>query len=191
MSIISSNSNKKIVLNILHNFEDIISQENEINILYEEEKMIEKSEKTLRSSLEKYNLFKKSTFKSLKSTPLKTFNKLKTTKVSTDKFVFSSDYLKSFGKKNSILNKNKFMSKDLERKKTTKVSRFFMPKYSTKDINENLERLQDYNRDQFRSTSKIKNNENIKRDLTKINDEEKLRKFRFSKKYTIDFKANE
>ena len=31
----------------------------------------------------------------MKSTPLKTFNKLKTTKLATDKFKFGSDYLKS------------------------------------------------------------------------------------------------
>ena len=190
-SIISSISNQKIVSNILHNFQDITSQEKEINIINEEEKMIEKSEKTLRSSLEKYNLFKKPTFKSLKSTPLKTFNKLKTTKIATDKIVFSSDYLKSFGKKNSILKKNKFMSKDSEKKKTAKVSRFIMQKDSTKEINDNLERINYFNRDHFKSTSNINNNEDIKRDLTQINDEEKLRKFRFSKKYSIDFKKNE
>jgi hypothetical protein len=190
-SIISSNNNRRIVSNIQHNFENITSQEKEINITYEEEKMIEKSEKTLRSNLDKYNLFKKPTFKSIKSTPLKTFNKLKTTKIATDKFVFSSDYMKSFGKKNSILKKNKFMSKDSEKKKTAKVSRFAMPKDSTKSINENLERINDFNRDQFKSTTIIKNHENIKRDLSQINDQEKLRKFRFSKKYTIDFKKDE
>ena len=190
-SIISSNNNRRIVSNIQHNFENITSQEKEINITYEEEKMIEKSEKTLRSNLDKYNLFKKPTFKSIKSTPLKTFNKLKTTKIATDKFVFSSDYMKSFGKKNSILKKNKFMSKDSEKKKTAKVSRFAMQKDSTKSINENLERINDFNRDHFKSTTIMKNHENIKRDLSQINDQEKLRKFRFSKKYTIDFKKDE
>ena len=83
------------------------------------------------------------------------------------------------------------MSKDSEKKKTAKVSRFAMQKDSTKSINESLERINDFNRDHFKSTIIIKNHENIKRDLSQINDQEKLRKFRFSKKYTIDFKKDE
>ena len=187
-TILTTNNNHKIVINILQNFKEIISQEQEINISEEEEKMIEKSEKTLRSpfTLDKYNLFKKPAFKAMKSTPLKTFNKLKTTKLATDKFKFGSDYLKSFGKKNSILKKNK-SSKDSDKKKTAKVSRFIVPKDSMSDINKNLENIKDYERDIHRAKTNIKNKEDIKGDLRQINDEEKLRKFRFTKKYTINY----
>ena len=186
--ILTTNNNHKIVINILQNFKEIISQEQEINISEEEEKMIEKSEKTLRSpfTLDKYNLFKKPTFKAMKSTPLKTFNKLKTTKLATDKFKFGSDYLKSFGKKNSILKKNK-SSKDSDKKKTAKVSRFIVPKDSMSDINKNIENIKDYERDVHRAKTNIKIKEDIKGDLSQINDEEKLRKFRFTKKYTINY----
>ena len=193
MSIISSNSNKKVVNNILQNFNEIISQEKEVNINLEKEKMIEKSKKTLKSpyTMEKYNIFKNPEFKSLKTAPLKTFNKMKTSKISTDKILFSSEYVNAFGKKNSIFKKNKLMPKNSEKKKTIKVSRFTMKKDSLKDIYEKLEGIKYYNRDIFKSTSNLKSTGDIKKDLNQINDEEKLRKYRFSKNFLFNFKKDE
>ena len=192
-SIISSNSNKKVVISILQNFNEIISQEKEININHEKEKMIEKSKKTFKSpyTMEKYSIFKNPAFKSLKPTPLKTFNKMKTTTISTDKILLSTENVNAFGKKYSIFNKNKLLPKDSDKKKTAKVSKFVIQKDNLNDINEKLEKISDYYKDIFKSTSNTKSTENIKRDISQINDEGKLRKYRFSKNFIINFKKDE
>ena len=66
-----------------------------------------------------------------------------------------------------------------------------MKKDSLKDIYEKLEGIKYYNRDIFKSTSYLKSTGDIKRDLNQINDEEKLRKYRFSKNFLFNFKKDE
>ena len=59
--------------------------------------------------MEKNKFEKKGTLRSLKSQPIKSFNKLKTssTKVGTNKIIFSNEIMKLNTKKNIIVKKNR------------------------------------------------------------------------------------
>lgn len=186
--IITTNDNIKIVNTIQKNFNEIINNENEINILKEEEKLIEKAANP-EDSFEKYKMAKKPTFRALKSTPLKTFNKMKTlsTQIRSDNNIMNKDFNKTNGKKNSILKKNKSITKDEDKRKNVKIANLVNQKNGIAEINENIEKIKDYNEDRFQ---RILNND-IKEDVKEtydINNVEKFEKYKFGKKYSIDFK---
>ena len=186
--IITTNDNIKIVNSIQKNFNEIINNENEINILKKEEKLIEKAANP-EDSFEKYKMAKKPTFRALKSTPLKTFNKMKTlsTQIRSDNNIMNKDFNKSYGKKNSILKKNKSITKDEDKRKNVKIANLVNQKNGIAEINENIEKIKDYNEDRFQRIL----NKSIKEDVKEtydINNVEKFEKYKFGKKYSIDFK---
>ena len=150
--------------------------------------MIEKATKP-DDSFERYKLTKKPTFKALKSSPLKTFNKMKTlsTQIRNDNNMINKEYDKSFGKKNSSLRKNKNINKDDGKRKNVKISKFLNTKNSIVEINENLEKIHDYNEDRFLFILNKNKKEDVKGSYN-INDSETFQKYKLSKKYTIDLR---
>ena len=189
-TIISTNDNIKIINSIQKNFNEIINNENEIDILKEEEKMIEKATKP-DDSFEKYKLNKKPTIKALKSTPIKIFNKMKTlsTQIKPDNNIINKEFTKSFGKKNSILRKNKNTNKDEDKRKNVKISKFLNTKNSMVEINENLEKINDYNEDRFqRILNKNKNKKEDVKDNYNINDSKTFQNYKLGEKYIIDLR---
>ena len=187
-TIITTNDNIKIINSIQKNFNEIINNENEIDILKEEEKMIEKATKP-DDSFERYKLNKKPTIKALKSSPLKNFNKMKTlsTQISNDNNMINKEYDKSFGKKNSILRKNKNANKDDDKRKNVKITKFLNTKNSMVEINENIEKIHDYNEDRFQRILNKNKKEDIKGSYN-INDSKTFQNYKLSKKYTIDLR---
>ena len=186
-AILSNQDNIKIMDSIQKNFYEIINNEDEINILKEEEKMIEKT-KGIDAEFECAKLSKKPTFRALKSNPLKTFNRMRTmsTKIKNDNTMLSQDRIKSFNKKNSLLEKNKNIEKDSDKRKKV---RFLQSKNSIGVINKKINRVKilDYD-DKFQDFSKKTIDEDNKENSVKINNIEKFKKYKFTKKYTIDFR---
>ena len=186
-TILSNQDNIKIMDSIQKNFYEIINNEDEINILKEEEKMIEKT-KGIDAEFECAKLSKKPTFRALKSNPLKTFNRMRTmsTKIKNDNTILSQDRIKSFNKKNSLLEKNKNIEKDSDKRKKV---RFLQSKNSIGVINKKINRVKilDYD-DKFQDFSKKTIDEDNKENSVKINNIEKFKKYKFTKKYTIDFR---
>ena len=190
-TILSSNNNMKILNSIKNNFNEIIENENEVNILKEEEKMIAKSTNKLKDYFGKYKDDKTATIKYLKSTPVKTFNRMRTqsTKIRPDKIMFSNDNLQSIQKKNTILKKNKNTPKDSDKKKSVKATKFMITEKNIPDnINNNNEIKQKRNINKFQSESKEIIEEDVNENLTGINNEKEFIKNRFRRQNTINFK---
>ena len=180
------NDNLKIIKSIQKNFYDIIDNENEINILEKEEIMMEKAE---QDGINKTG--KKYAFRSLKSKPNKTLNRMKTqsTKIRTENSnMLRNGNLRTFTKKFITLRKNKNEENNSDNRKI-KINRFLESKDDIKEVNENYEKLNDYNNNDESHPILRKNiNEDIKENFSDINSGEKLKKFKFSRKFTIDFR---
>ena len=183
------NDNLKIIKSIQKNFYDIIDNENEINILEKEEIMIQKAEYDENySGKRKKN--KKYTFKSSKSKPNKTFNRMKTlsSKIRTDNSMLSGE-IRTFNKKAIIFGKLRSEEKELTNTKIAKITKFLEKKDGIYEVNEENEIIKDYNnKDKYNLNSKKNKNEDIKENFSNINSGENLKKFKFGRKFTIDFR---
>ena len=184
-AIISSNNKIKIINSIINKFNEIIDNRIEVDILKEEENLKEKAERNNNKDYDKFSLSKKPTFRTLKSNPIKTFNKLKTTSgnIVSQKFIFSNDNVKSLNKKNSILRRNKNEQKDSGKKKSINAPKFSVFRNNIEDFNKYIERNKEFNKDEIENI-----NEKFKKDISQINSSEQFRKYKFNKKYTIDFR---
>ena len=185
-TILTRNDNLQIIKSIQKNFNEIINNENEINILEKEEIMMEKAE---QDGINKTG--KKYAFRSLKSKPNKTLNRMKTqsTKIRTENSnMLRNGNLRTFTKKFITLRKNKNEENNSDNRKI-KINRFLESKDDIKEVNENYEKLNDYNNNDESHPILRKNiNEDIKENFSDINSVEKLKKFKFSRKFTIDFR---
>ena len=185
-TILTRNDNLQIIKSIQKNFNEIINNENEINILEKEEIMMEKAE---QDGINKTG--KKYAFRSLKSKPNKTLNRMKTqsTKIRTENSnMLRNGNLRTFTKKFITLRKNKNEENNSDNRKI-KINRFLESKDDIKEVNENYEKLNDYNNNDESHPILRKNiNEDIKENFSDINSGEKLKKFKFSRKFTIDFR---
>ena len=183
------NDNLKIIKSIQKNFYDIIDNENEINILEKEEIMIQKAEYDENySGKRKKN--KKYTFKSSKSKPNKTFNRMKTlsSKIRTDNSMLSGE-IRTFNKKAIIFGKLRSEEKESTTTKIAKITKFLEKKDGIYEVNEENEIIKDYNnKDKHNLNSKKNKNEDIKENFSNINSGENLKKFKFGRKFTIDFR---
>ena len=186
-TILSSNNNLKILNSIKNNFNEIIKNENEVNILMEEEKMKAKIMEKKKSYFDKYKNDKISTIKFLKSTPIKTFNKMKTSSIKTDKIMFSNENINMLKKENTILKNNNNFPQSPEKKKNIKDVKFMIQKNNINDIN-NDDRIKKSNINEFQSLSKEIIKEDVKENLTQINNSKEFKKYKFRRQNTINFR---
>ena len=111
------------------------------------------------------------------------------TQIKPDNNIINKEFTKSFGKKNSILRKNKNTNKDEDKRKNVKISKFLNTKNSMVEINENLEKINDYNEDRFqRILNKNKNKKEDVKDNYNINDSKTFQNYKFGEKYIIDLR---
>ena len=193
-AILSSNNNFKIIKALKKNFDEIINNENVVDLVNEEEQMIKKGSKNKNNLMEKYKFEKKGTLRSLKSQPIKSFNKLKTssTKVGTNKIIFSNEIMKLNTKKNIIVKKNRnLIQRATTNKKEIKMTGYLQRRKSIENvkvkINQNFEKIIDYGDKLEKNSDKTILNK-VSEEPSHINNIETFKRFQLNKKKTNDFK---